>query len=455
MTTNFSSDKSSWWALFIVCSLGLGCFTSQLAAAETREQKVRNDKLKFESNGLWLYNDLEKGFEIAKKSNQPLIVVLRCVPCEECVKLDDELLENDPQLQRLLNSFVRVRIVGTNGLDLSLFEFDTDQSFCVFFFNADRTLYGRYGTRSDRTEWKNDVSVAGLGKTMEAVLRIHQQYPKNRDSLVPKQASKPKYATPESIPSLAKRFTNKLDYEGNVVKSCIHCHMIGESIREDILASTGKIPEKMLFPFPHPKIIGLIPDPTECSTIREVTPDSVAFNASLKPGDQIKSMNGQKIVSIADMQWVLHNLPNEKTQVDVEFTRDEKTQLLTIRLPEGWKAQENISWRASTWALRRIGLGGMSLKPTSKEERDALGIPDNKMAIRVQHVGAYEPHNIAMKAGVIKDDVIVSFNDRDDILRETDLLNYAINQIGANSTVKLKIVRGNDTKILDLPVNRK
>ncbi len=72
--------------------------------------------------------------------------MLRCLPCEECVKLDDELIENDPELQALLEPFVRVRIVGTNGLDLSLFEFDTDQSFCVFFFNADRTLYARYGT---------------------------------------------------------------------------------------------------------------------------------------------------------------------------------------------------------------------------------------------------------------------------------------------------------------------
>ncbi len=34
--------------------------TAGSLGAETREQKVRNDKLKFESIGRWLYNDLEK-----------------------------------------------------------------------------------------------------------------------------------------------------------------------------------------------------------------------------------------------------------------------------------------------------------------------------------------------------------------------------------------------------------
>ena len=68
-------------------------------AAQTREQKVRGDKAKVEADGFWIYNDLAKGFAEAKKSGKPLVVVLRCIPCEECVKLDDDLVDQDERLQ--------------------------------------------------------------------------------------------------------------------------------------------------------------------------------------------------------------------------------------------------------------------------------------------------------------------------------------------------------------------
>ncbi len=54
----------------------------------------------------------------AKQTGKPLLVVLRCVPCEECVKLDDDLVDQDPVLRPLLEQFVCVRQVSTNGLDL-------------------------------------------------------------------------------------------------------------------------------------------------------------------------------------------------------------------------------------------------------------------------------------------------------------------------------------------------
>ena len=137
---------------------------NSLAAQQpkTREQKVREDREKIEAEGFWIYNDLERGFAEAKKTGKPLLVVLRCIPCEECVKLDDDLVEQDPVVRPLLDKFVCVRQVSTNGLDLGLFQFDTDQSFAAFLLNADGTIYGRFGTRSHRTEWVGDVSLPGL-----------------------------------------------------------------------------------------------------------------------------------------------------------------------------------------------------------------------------------------------------------------------------------------------------
>src|SRR5215475_14553710 len=152
------------------------CVTG-MAGAQTREEKVRNDRKKVEALGLWIYNDLEKGFTEARKSGKPMLVVFRCIPCEECVKLDDDLIDNDRHVRPLLDKFVCVRIVSANGLDLSLFQFDTDQSFTVFLLNADGTLYGRFGTRSHRTLWTDDVSVEGLARSLEGALALHAGYP--------------------------------------------------------------------------------------------------------------------------------------------------------------------------------------------------------------------------------------------------------------------------------------
>ena len=421
--------------------------------AQTRQQKVLGDKLKFEATGSWFYNDLEKGFETAERLKQPMLVVLRCIPCEECVKLDDDLIEVNPQLQQLLKSFVRVRVVGTNGLDLSMFQFDTDQSFAAFIFNADGTLYGRYGTRSDRKEWKDDVSVEGLGKALEAALELHRNYPSNKASLVGKQADKPMFATPEKIPSLT-RYTDKLDYAGDTVKSCIHCHMIGEGLKANFRSEDGKIPESLLFSYPHPKTVGLILDPTQCATVKDVMKGSAADDAGFKTGDRIISLAGQAILSIADVQWVLHHVPAKGSAVKAAIERAGQQSELTLKLAENWKAKEDISWRASSWQFRQMGLGGMALQPTTAEERKFLGLQDGQMALTVQHVGAFSPHDRAKKAGVQKGDVIVEYDGRKDLLRDSDILAYAINKVEVGRAVKVRVRRGAEDKTFEIATSK-
>ena len=426
----------------LVLCLLLCDIASVSAQVQSRQEKVLADKSRFESVGLWFYNDLESAFRNAKETGKPVLVVLRCIPCEECVKLDDDLLESDPALQLLLKSFVRVRIVGTNHLDLSLFEFDTDQSFAVFIFNADRTLYGRYGTRSDRTEWKDDVSVEGLGKALQAALNIHRNYPSNRSMLVDKQPGKPLFPNPESIPALATKYTAKLDYEGNVVKSCIHCHQIGDALREYHRAENGKLSESLLYPYPHPKCIGLIMDPKECATVLRVEESSAAQLAGLKTADRIELLAGQRVLSLADIQWVLNKIPNSGGQVAVSLVRGNETMNLNLKLNSGWRTRDDISWRVSTWPLRRSGLGGMFLKPVSDELRKSLGIAAEKMALVVNHVGAYAPHDRAKKAGVVKDDVLIEYDGRRDLMRETDVIARAINHVELGRAVPMRFLRG-------------
>ncbi|HEX2473349.1 MAG TPA: thioredoxin family protein, partial [Lacipirellulaceae bacterium] len=123
---------------------------------KTRDELVREDLADFGSLDTWIYNDVERGFDTALKSGRPLLVVFRCIPCEACAQLDQDIAERDLRVQALLDKYVCVRVVQANGMDLQLFQFDYDQSFAAFIMNGDKSIYGRYGTRSHQTESEND-----------------------------------------------------------------------------------------------------------------------------------------------------------------------------------------------------------------------------------------------------------------------------------------------------------
>src|SRR5262249_49421857 len=165
-------------------------------AQKTRDEKVLEDKVKVEADGYWIYNDLPKAFAEAKQTRKPLVVVLRCNPCEECVRVDDERVAKHPAIRPLLDRYVRVRVISTNGLDLSLFQYDYDQSFACFLLNADGTIYGRFGTRSHRTNWLGDVSLEGLARALQGGLDLHAGYPKNKDALAGKRGPAPAFPLP-------------------------------------------------------------------------------------------------------------------------------------------------------------------------------------------------------------------------------------------------------------------
>ena len=118
-----------------------------------------------------------------------------------------------------------------NSLNLSLFQFDYDLTFAAFFLNADGTIYGRYGTRSDGKEAARDISVEGFRKSLAAALKLHENFPRNKKALARKTGAPPKYKKPEDFPSLKGKFTANLDYTGKVARSCIHCHQVRDAQR--------------------------------------------------------------------------------------------------------------------------------------------------------------------------------------------------------------------------------
>ena len=420
-------------------------------AQPTREEKVRGDKKKVEAEGRWIYNDVAKAFAEAKKTGKPIIAVLRCLPCDECVKLDDDLIDADERIRPLLEKFVPLRVVSTNGLDLSLFQFDTDQSFAVFFFRADGTIYGRFGTRSHRKNWIGDVSVDGLAQAMDGALALHRDFPNAKNSLAAKRGPAPEFARPELLPTLKTKYKATLDYAGKVVQSCIHCHQIGDAARDHLFAKNEFLPDEMLFPYPHPKALGLILDPKEKAKVLKVEKGSEAEKAGFQVGDAIRTLAGQPLLSIADVQWVLHNTPAAGGALTAEIIRGKAPPMeVSLKLDKGWRQKDDISWRASTWGLRRKALGGMFPVELPDEQRAKLKLAPGKMGFLIQHVGQFAPHDLAHKAGVKKDDILVGFDGRSDILRETDLIAYSLREKKPGDTVKLDLVRNGTAKTIEL-----
>jgi serine protease Do len=438
--------------LLLACAINLLVATTSLAQVSERARKVLADREKVTSEGFWIYNDLAEGFRLAGESGKPMVVVLRCLPCEECVKLDDDVVDRDPVIRPLLEQFVCVRLVSTNGLDLSLFQFDTDQSFAVFFLRSDKTIYGRFGTRSHRTDWLGDVSLPGFAEALRGALSLHRSWPTEQASLAAKRGPAPTYARPELHPSLMDNYayTSSIDYEGDVVKSCIHCHQIGDAIRDEYRASGKPIPEEVLYPYPHPKSIGIVFDPKFRATISEITSDSPASAAGLMMGDKILRMNGQPILSIADVQWVLHNTPTSGGSIDLQVARENKTLPISLTLEQGWRRKSDISWRASSWGLRRMATGGMKLESVVTEDQSAGAT--NHMALRVVSVGQYGPHAAAKNAGFKKNDVIIAVDSLTALHSEADFMRYCLTEKKPGEFAKIRLLRDKHEITLDLPM---
>src|SRR5688572_938895 len=220
--------------LFVYCTslaLGLSVFAPKGHGETVKDRKaaVLDDRAKMESNERWIYNDWQRGLEEAKRTGKPLLVVLRCVPCLACMGIDASVL-NEPDLQPVLDKFVRVRLINANTLDLSLFQFDYDLSFSTMFFNGDGTVYGRYGSWTHQKD-PYEKTTSGFKGAMESALAIHRGFPGNKESLRGKQGKTMLVKDPLELPGLAGKYKRELDWEGKVVQSCVHCHQISDAVR--------------------------------------------------------------------------------------------------------------------------------------------------------------------------------------------------------------------------------
>lgn len=416
--------------------------------AQDRETKVRNDKALLENSDHWIYNNLPRGLRQAKLTKKPILVVLRCIPCEACHEFDEQVVERDPKVRELLDHFVCVRIPQANGLDLALFQYDYDMSFAVMYLHHDGTLLGRFGTRTGRDNEAEDMQLEGFAESMQRALALDEKFDEVRDSLAGKMGPAPEiYKSPEQYPSLKDKYTDSLDYSGKVVQSCIHCHQIRDADRLTYRLSGQPLPDEVLYPWPSLKVIGIQCDPKTATTVSQVLPNSLAAAMDLQPGDRLVAMNGQPLLSVADAQWVLHRTPDEGR---VTFAIDHEGQIIqhAVTLPQGWRQASDISWRVSSWELRRMAFGGMLLKPLPESiNRKSLKLPDDhQLALFIEHVGQYGDHARAKQAGLLKGDILIGYDGRHDFTSEQELFAHAMQQKKRGDKVHLEVIRDGQRK---------
>jgi hypothetical protein len=151
---------------------------------------------------------------------------------------------------------------------------------------------------------------------------------------------------------------------------------------------------------------------------------------------------------------VLHHAGAKQESLEALVQRGEREVKVSLPLAKGWRQREDISWRVSSWPLRRMATGGMILEDLPPAARKKAGIAAKEMALRIRYLGAQGPHGAALRAGFRQGDVLISLGGKDDLRRETDVLVHSLNQHKPGEQVEVTVLRGGKKIELKLPMQK-
>jgi predicted metalloprotease with PDZ domain len=158
------------------------------------------------------------------------------------------------------------------------------------------------------------------------------------------------------------------------------------------------------------------------------------------------TLNDQRVISQADIQWVL-NQARIESQLVATFIRERKVLEKTIALSGAWK-ESDLSWRPSTGPGLRYGLLTVAL---SDGEHKQVGVPAGRLALRVKAMAM--PRTAPLQeAGLRTGDVIVSVNGKTDAMTESQFLADLRLNYPPGHSVKLTVLRGKERRELTIPM---
>ena len=346
-------------------------------------------------------------------------------------------------------------MIQINDLDLSLLQFDFELTWAAFFLNGDRTLYGRYGTRSERDRKRNvffdrmpehklrdglpqDMSIEGFKASLRSTLALHEEYVADPDRISPQLRGKRGRAwpwpTPQEMPGIQR--------------GCTHCHQVNSNLVLHHRKTPGTLLDRLLWSFPMPDLLGFRVDPNSAAEVLAVAPESEADRAGLRASDVITEVAGQRIVSPADVQWALHGAA-DGSDVTVRAQRAGATLTTKLRLPEGWRRRGSFSWR---WRSNRETLKRMldgeawHCEDLTGPERAKHGLSDADVGIQV--LGNLRKNGKILRAG----DVITTVDDGVRIDNCSALFAYIMQDKLPGSTLRLSGLRDGARFDVALPV---
>jgi hypothetical protein len=343
------------------------------------------------------------------------------------------------------------------GADLSLFQFHGQLTWAVFFLNADRTIYGRYGSRAPTGTSGfrgNDrfVTLDGFKKAMQGALELHAAYPANKSSLAGKTGPAPQAKSPELMPP-AQKFPVKRAEE-NQGKGCIHCHQVQDWEYIEARGKGAPVPDRLLWTYPMPDALGLTFDPAERATVTAVAAGSAAEKGGWKAGDKLLALEGQPILSIADVQWVLHQAP-EPGALKGEVERGGKKAAVSVELAAGWRRTFSYADNLSVGWASRQRVAGMRLDALAPDEKQKLGLAAGALALRIRDLSpdfARDRNVSPKKVGLLKGDVIVELDGQKAALTESEFLAYLVQKKKPGDKAELAYVRGGQTSKVTIDV---
>ena len=122
--------------------------------------------------------------------------------------------------------------------------------------NADRTIYGRFGSRSDQQNAEKDISIDGFRHALAGGFGPAQELPAEQTVARGKQPKPVAIKSPEQYPELAgkcRRSTTKVRWFA-VACTATRC---AKPNGPCIARNESRSPDEVLLPYPMPDAVGL------------------------------------------------------------------------------------------------------------------------------------------------------------------------------------------------------
>jgi hypothetical protein len=298
-------------------------------------------------------------------------------------------------------------------VDINLFKFDWDLTWAGFFMNAQGHIYARYGVRKEQNG-EATVSLAGLRETMKQVLEIHKKdFRKSPPSWTP--------LTIQELPSYKK--------DPQAPKGCAHCHHAWTYTRKQEM-DLGQWKREKLWAYPLADNLGISLDYAQNTVVTAAT--GMAQKAGVQAGDRIKSVNGQRVLTPADISTILQAV--EKGTIKLDLDRDGSPATASMSVSGVDWRKRDISWRESVNVLSpQTGFFAPNAKPDERQ-----GVPADGIALKVRMVTNY---SAAKAAGLMVDDLIVSVDGKTKDMNYNEFTMYVWMEKNPGSVLQLIVLR--------------